>query len=155
MKTVLGALLLLPMILAAAEFPDVELYDLNGKKAGKLSDFKENVVLLNFWASWCVPCRAELPILQKIARGREKEPVKILTINVDDKAPKAEAYIKKYKLDLPVYRVQPETVRQLNVASVPVSFVLNKKGELAGSWSGLHSDFEKKVNALFEELLKK
>ena len=146
---------LLPVVLAAAEFPDVALYDLNGKKAGALSDFRESVVLLNFWASWCVPCRAELPILQKIARAREKDPVRILTINVDDKVPKAEAYIKKYKLDLPVYRVQPETVRRLNVVSVPVSFVLDKKGGLAGSWSGLHSDFEKKVNVLFEELLKK
>jgi thiol-disulfide isomerase/thioredoxin len=155
MKTVLGVFLLLPMILAAAEFPDVALYDMNGKKTATLADFKESVVLLNFWASWCVPCRAELPILQKIAQGRSKDPVKILTINVDDKAAKAEAYIKKYKMDLPVYRVQPETVRRLEIAAVPVSFVINKKGELAGSWAGLHSDFEKKVNTLIEELLKK
>jgi len=151
----LGVLLLFPMFLGAAAFPDVTLYDLNGKKAAALSDFKDSVVLLNFWASWCVPCRAELPILQKIAKAREKDPVRILTINVDDKVSKAEAYVKKYKLDLPVYRIQPETVRQLEIASVPISFVINKKGELAGSWSGLHSDFEKKVSALLEELLKK
>ena len=154
MKTALGALWLLPMVLGAAVFPDLTLYDLKGAKAASLSDFKDNVILLNFWASWCVPCRAELPVLQKIAKQRSKEAVRILTINVDDKTAKAEAFIKKYKLDLPVYRVQPEDVGRLNVASVPANFILNKKGELARSWAGMSSDFEKKVGALLEELSK-
>ena len=155
MKALLTLLLFCPLFAAAGVPPDLALYDLDLHKAATLADLKGSVVVLNFWATWCGPCRVELPLLQKIARARAKENVKILTVNMDDKAAKARTFIERQKLDLPVYRIAPESVRRLELVSIPVTMVFDKKGELVARWTGLNEDFESKVGALIEELLRK
>lgn len=155
MKALPILLLLCPLLAGAGVPPDLTLYDLDYHKAAALSDLKGSVVVVNFWATWCGPCRVELPLLQKIARAHAKEGVKILTVNLDDKAAKARTFIERQKLDLPVYRIAPEEVRRLDLVSIPVSMVFDKKGELIARWTGLDENFESKVSALIEELLRK
>jgi len=152
MKVLFGILLLSASLAAAGAFPEMDFYDLNDQKTATLSDLKGNVVILNFWASWCGPCRMELPILQKIAKARAKENVKIIAVNLDGKSSKAKSFIEKTGLELTVYRVKPEVVRSMGVNAVPVTVVLDKSGRVAVTWAGMSLDMEKDLNALIEDL---
>jgi thiol-disulfide isomerase/thioredoxin len=155
MKALLILLLVFPLLAAAGVPPDLTLFDLDYHKAADLSDFKGSVVIMNFWATWCGPCRVELPLLQKMAQARAGDGVKILTVNLDDKAAKAKSFVERQKLTLPVYRIAPEAIRKLGLVSIPVTMVLNKNGELVAHWTGLDEDFESRVGKLIEDLQKK
>ena len=152
MRVLLGILLFAASLAAGTTLPEISFFDLNDQKVTTLADLKGNVVFLNFWATWCHPCRKELPLLQKIAQAHSGEKVKVITVNLDGKAALVRNFLEKYHLNLPVYRVKPETIRALGLNSVPVNIVLDKNGEVVATWAGMAMDFEKKVNALIEDL---
>jgi thiol-disulfide isomerase/thioredoxin len=136
----------------AGSLPDMTFYDLNQKKVASLNDLKGKVVVLNFWASWCAPCRVELPLLQKVAKAPDNKDVVIIAVNLDDKVSRAQSFIERYKLDLSVCRLNKEDSRKLPVRLLPFNYVLDKKGEIVESWAGLDADFEQKLNTLLLEL---
>jgi thiol-disulfide isomerase/thioredoxin len=142
----------LTLLAAPAAAPEIPLLDLDGRPAGSVADFKGEAVVLNFWATWCKPCQIELPELQKIARERAGQKVRIITVNLDAKGETAKKYIEKKKMDLPAYRVKPEVVRALNLQSVPVTIVFDPKGQVADSWEGLPGDFHRRINSLLDSM---
>jgi len=147
----MNALFLLFALLAApAAAPEIPLLDLDEKPAGSVADFKGQAVILNFWASWCKPCQLELPALQKIAKDRAGQKIKILTVNLDTTGAVARKFIERKKLDLPVYRIKTEVVRALNLQAVPVTIVFSPDGQVAATWAGLPADFERRINALLD-----
>ncbi|MGV2386805.1 MAG UNVERIFIED_CONTAM: TlpA family protein disulfide reductase, partial [Thermobifida fusca] len=88
---------------AGPKAPDFSLRTLDGKRV-KLSDYEGKVVLLSFWATWCAPCKQELPILQRLLDKYEKEGLAVLAVNIDD--PKTVAEVRRFvadrKLRMPV-----------------------------------------------------
>jgi thiol-disulfide isomerase/thioredoxin len=148
----INLVLCLTLLAAPAAALDIPLLDLDGRPAGSVADFKGQAVVLNFWATWCKPCQIELPELQKIARERAGQKVRILTVNLDASAEAAKKYIEKRKINLPAYRVKPEVVRALNLQSVPVTIVFDPKGQVADSWEGLPGDFHRRINALLDSM---
>ena len=81
--------------------PDFTLPDPEGKKIS-LKDFKGKLVFLNFWASWCVPCREEMPAMERLYQQYKTKGFVILAVNVKDSRRDALAFIKELKLTYPI-----------------------------------------------------
>jgi peroxiredoxin len=77
------------------------LRDVNGKPV-KLAGFKGKVLVLNFWATWCVPCRAEIPALVKLQAQYAGNGLQVIGVSVDDPAEKMKPFIDQYKINYPV-----------------------------------------------------
>ena len=86
---------------APAPAPDFELAGLDGKTL-RLAELRGRVVFLNFWATWCPPCREEMPAMQALAGELEKQGLVVLAVNYEESAETAEAYARETGLALPV-----------------------------------------------------
>lgn len=112
--------------------PDFTLQTLEGKEFS-LADLKGKKVMINFWATWCPPCKAETPHLVNYYNEHGKdENFEILSINAmstESKSEKVEEFIKEYKMTFPVL-IDPrgELLNQYEVLNFPTSFFINTKG---------------------------
>ncbi len=111
-----------------------KLVDLEGNKFDFQSN-KDKVVLLNFWATWCPPCIAELPSLVELYRDY-KEKITFAFIAVDEKD-KVAAFLEKKEYQLPVYFEASETPAQLEYKSIPITFIINKNGKIVVAEKGV------------------
>lgn len=111
----------------------------------QLSDHKGKPVLINFFASWCLPCREEMPVLEKIVRRYRSEGVVFLGIAVDDTEEKMKDFIKRYGVTFPVgLDKTAEIQKSYNLYGIPTTYFIDKDGIINYSHSG----------AVTEELLK-
>lgn len=119
--------------LVAVDFPAplISLKDLDGKD-WRLKDNRGNVVILNFWATWCDTCKEEMPSLQHLYDYRKGEPnFRMVTILYNDDPDKAIEYQKKNNFTLPVY-VDPDgaAAAAYGLTGVPETYIVDKKGVL-------------------------
>ena len=101
---------------------------------GKLSfpSLKGEVVIVNFWASWCSPCRRELPRLDALHTELSGRGGRVLAISIDEEPGNAERFARRHHLKLPIYLDGPEGLaRQLDLGSIPFTMVLDRNGEVA------------------------
>ena len=116
---------------------ELKMYDkitfLDGnKKIVKLSDYKGNLVLLNFWASWCAPCKKEMPSLDDLKSNSELDNIKIFPINIGkDSLEKSEKFFRELNIkNLNVYFDNPKTLaKALKLRGVPTTILFNKDGK--------------------------
>ncbi len=115
--------------------PDFTLPDPAGKKIS-LKDFRGKLVFLNFWASWCLPCREEMPAMERLYKEFKDKNFVILAVNVKDKRKDALAFIQELKLTYPVVFDPDGQVGLLYGAwGVPTTYLIGPKGEgLARVW---------------------
>ena len=102
------------------------------KKIIKLSDYKGNLVLLNFWATWCAPCKAEMPSLDSLIVNPELNNIKIFPINIGkDTFKKSEEFFKELEIkNLDIYFDNPKTLAKvLKLRGIPTSILFNKDGK--------------------------
>ena len=98
----------------------------------KLNSFKGNVILLNFWATWCAPCKEEMPSLDLLQKNNELNNLKIFPINIGkDNVNKASSFFNDLKIrNLNLYFDNPETLaKKLSLRGIPTTILLNKKGD--------------------------
>ena len=106
--------------------PDFSLKTLDGKEF-RLSDHRGQVVVLSFWASWCGPCRFELPELSRIKPLYPD--AKFIAVNVDRERAEAERFLKRVQFDLPiVWDNQAMALGEYSVVSMPTMFLIDKNG---------------------------
>lgn len=134
------------------DFPDIELYDLQGNPS-KLSDFRGTVVVLNFWATWCGPCRMELPELEKLYNELGGKGLMVLAVSVDEYRQMVPAFLQRMKLTLPVYFVDPMTERSLGIGTIPFTLVLDKEGKAVRAYPGYSQEGMRDLKKLAAELL--
>jgi thiol-disulfide isomerase/thioredoxin len=98
----------------------------------KLSDLKGKVVLLNFWATWCPPCREEIPSMMKLNSTMAGKPFQMVAVSIDEGGvPAIEAFFKETGFILPVYTDPDGKAASIyGVTGVPETFVIDKKGIL-------------------------
>ena len=108
-------------------FPNIAFTALDGSKQLNLESFRGRPVLVTFWASWCGPCRQELPELQKLAAELADEGFALVTINTDQSAIVGARYLQKYEIDVPVYRMDQKTLLQMGVKSLPTNLLLDRE----------------------------
>jgi peroxiredoxin len=110
--------------------PDFELLDLTGTLV-RLSDLKGSVVVLNFWASWCPPCKAEMPAFQKIHTAFQDQDLYILAINAtaQDNIAAINEFVQKNRLTLPVLLDSDGSVEKAYmVQALPSTFFIDEEG---------------------------
>lgn len=108
--------------------PDFELQDLDGKTVS-LRGLRGRPVLLNFWATWCPPCRAEMPYLQQVFEEWQGKELAVLTIDIGESRSTVNNYLQSYKLSLPVLLDIKKTVaNKYGFRYVPTTFFIDKDG---------------------------
>ncbi len=115
--------------------PEFSLSTPDGKKIS-LKDFRGKIVLLNFWASWCVPCREEMPAMEKLYQEYKQKNFAILAIAVKDRKQDAIDFVKELKISYPVALDPEAQVGSLYGAwGLPATYLIGPNGEgLARGW---------------------
>lgn len=122
-------------------------------KIVSLRNLKGKVVFVNFWASWCPPCRAEMPSIQKLyAEFKTKPDIAFLMVNVDEDFVKANKFMKKKKLDMPIYIPASEIPESLLDGTIPTSLIINKAGKIVTKHTGAADFSSKKVTEFMKKL---
>ncbi|MET0052771.1 MAG: TlpA disulfide reductase family protein [Candidatus Thiodiazotropha sp.] len=110
--------------------PPFHLQDLQGRYQ-HLQDYRGRVVIVNFWASWCGPCREELPSLNRAWAALEPRGVAMLAINLGEEAEAVNAFLADFPIAFPVLLDRRGTFAQRwRVQGLPTTFVLNPRGEI-------------------------
>ncbi|MCR6652788.1 MAG: TlpA family protein disulfide reductase [Cellvibrionaceae bacterium] len=131
--------------------PDFTLTSIDGEKV-KLSDLKGQVVMINFWASWCGPCRQEMPLLNDIYAGYKKAGFVLLSINLDESTDDAKAFLKKTPVNFPVLLDSKGKVADLyKNQAMPSSYFVDRKGNLVH----LHQGYKPGEEAEYKRVIKK
>ncbi len=114
---------------------DFELSDINGKKI-KLSDFKDKVVILNFWATWCPPCRAEIPSFVELYKKYKNEGLSIIGVAIDNET-KVKNFVKEFKINYPVLLADEITIQKYGgIRGIPTTFIIDKNGNIIKNYIG-------------------
>lgn len=101
-----------------------------------LADYRGRVVYLDFWASWCPPCRASFPFMAELA-NRHDEQLAIVAINVDERRQDADAFLQQFSTPFDiVYDPQGALAAHWQLPGMPSSFLLDRQGQLIGSHIG-------------------
>ena len=128
------------------------LEDMNGNSI-QLADYSNQTIFLCFWATWCPPCRAEMPSVQKLYE-KYGDKVKIFLITSEERT-KVEAYLKENEYDLPVYFQRSGSSGNLDVSSLPTSFLISATGQIlihkkgAANWNS--REFRKKLDGILNQ----
>jgi peroxiredoxin len=108
--------------------PGFQLADINGKTVS-LDDFQGKLVFLNFWATWCGPCRSEMPYIQDLYEEQPETGVTILAINVGEDLAEVEEFLKERNLTFPVLLDISGTVaKKYNIRAIPASYFIDGDG---------------------------
>lgn len=130
---------------------DFTIKDLDGKPV-KLSSYKGKVVLLNFWATWCGPCKAEIPGFVELQEKYKKDLI-VVGYSVDDTADKARAFATEYRINYPILLGEGrEDVQDAYgpIWGIPASFLISRDGKVCKRHMGIapKAVFEKEIQAL-------
>jgi cytochrome c biogenesis protein CcmG, thiol:disulfide interchange protein DsbE len=133
--------------------PGITLTDLKGKTVS-LSDFSGQVILVNNWATWCPPCKAEMPALQAYYSKHARDGFIILGIESGESAEEVGKFVKAYKLTFPILLDPGGTALDIfNNYNLPSSYVIDRNGIIRLKWTGPISQamLEKYVTPLLEK----
>lgn len=155
--SVLGTILaLMPALPSRAEpagkaAPDWQLSDVNGKPL-KLADFKGKVVVLDFWATWCPPCRAEIPGLVALQKKYADQGLSVIGVSVDEQGPKVvKPFIERFAINYPVVMGNEKVLTDYGgITAIPTTFVIDRQGNVVATHQGYtdQATFESEVRPL-------
>lgn len=140
-------------VFAAEAAPDFTLKSSTGENI-RLAEQRGQVVMLNFWASWCGPCREEMPLLDKLSAKYGKMGVVLLGINTDQDIAEAKKVLEKVKVTYPILFDPDSKLSTLyNVDSMPFSVFIDKKGQIRHIHKGYVLGDEEKYVKQIKELI--
>ena len=128
---------------------DFTLKTLDGKKEVSLRDLKGKAVVLNFWATWCAPCREEMPLFERTWREVDQKDLVFIGVDVMDDSESALKFIKTLDLSyMNLFDPSGEIANKYGVIGLPVTLFINKEGNIShkkiGSFSGVQGEEELK-----------
>jgi peroxiredoxin len=119
---------------SGAEAPDFELV-LDDGQSIRLSDLRGNPVMINFWATWCPPCRAEMPDI--VAAAGEEEDLIVIAANVQETVEAIRPFAEAYAMQMPVAVDEEGSLSNLfQVRGMPTSIFIDRDGKIASKWEG-------------------
>jgi len=133
--------------------PPVTLRDLAGRSV-QLDDFRGRVVVLNVWATWCQPCREELPAMEALARELAPRGLTILAVNHQEPEARVAAFAREYRLTLPIL-LDPDgqVVARYRAVGLPATYFVDRIGRLVGSVLGIRAWHAPPARAYLDRLL--
>lgn len=119
--------------------------------------YKSKVVFINLWATWCGPCKAEMPGIQSLSEKLRNEPIEFVMISIDKAAalPKVNNYLTANQYTFPVFMPSGSLPAQLQVPSIPTTFIISKDGKILIKEVGTRNYDTKKVADFLIEQTKK
>lgn len=141
---------------AGSDFPNAKISSLSGKSSLEISKLKGKVVVVDFWASWCEPCKVELPALNAIYKKYKSQGLVVIGVNVDATPEEAKAFLKEHPVSFPIaYDGAKKTlVEQLQIDKMPTSFILDRNGKVVVRHEAFRHGDEKKIEQEIVKLLK-
>ena len=136
--------------------PNFTFPDLNGQQVS-LSEHRGKVVLVNIWATWCPPCRQEMPSMQKLYERFKGENLEILAVSIDSTGREAVApFVRTMNLTFPIMLDPKEVIRPLyGITGVPESFIIDKEGIVVQKIIGPIDWATPKAFQFFDDLINK
>jgi thiol-disulfide isomerase/thioredoxin len=128
--------------------------DMSGKNV-RLSDFKGKVILLDFWATWCIPCKVEIPWFVEFEKKYASQGLQVIGVSVDDTVDKLQPYVAQFKMNYPVLLgLGHDDVQDAYgpMWGIPVTAVISRDGKICAKHTGMASKpvFENQIKALLE-----
>ena len=108
---------------------------------------------MTFWASWCGPCRQELPELEKLSAELADAGLALVAINVDQSAVVGVRFLKKYNIDVPTYRIDKKTEMMLGIQSLPTNMLLDPDGRPVMLLRGYSPEVPDEIRRLVAEMV--
>lgn len=134
--------------------PEINLTALDGTKIS-LASLRGKVVVVDFWASWCAPCKEEMPVLESLHKRFASKGLVIIGVSVDNERENAEEFIKGVKVTFPiVHDANKKVAGSFKPPKMPTSFVIDKTGKVRFVHAGFHKDDAKKLEQEISALLK-
>ncbi len=133
--------------------PELALNDLHGTKID-IADYRQQIVLVNNWATWCPPCKLEMPTLQKYFKEHAGQGFMLVGIEAGDAAEEVAGFVDQFKLTFPVLLDPNEkSLILFHNDSLPSSYVIDHDGKVVLAWTGpiSHAMLEKYVTPLLEK----
>jgi thiol-disulfide isomerase/thioredoxin len=137
----------------AEVFPNLDLITLDGSGTVDLESFRGRPVLISIWASWCGPCRIELPELQQLYTELAGEGFVLLTINVDTSSRQALRFLDQIGIKVPVYRLFSNQLRELGVNGLPTNILLDQEGRAVRIYEGYSPVLSQEIRRLVLEMV--
>lgn len=134
--------------------PDFTLKSNSGENL-KLSEFRGDVVLINFWASWCGPCRQEMPLLDDLYQRYNPIGFTILGVNVEENPDQAMQLLKEVPVSFPVlFDTQNSVSRLYNLVGMPSTMIVDRDGNIRYQHFSYLPGYEKKYEEQIKELIR-
>jgi len=136
-------------------FPDIPFVDQDGREL-KLSDFSGSVVLLNFWATWCPPCRAEMPSMGELSKKLENHDFAMIPINAQETSELVEAFLEEFEIDFPVYYdFYGRAASRVGILALPTSVLIDRDGSAIAAVRGAFEWDNKDLVAMMKKWTEK
>lgn len=120
---------------ATHTLPSFTMLDATGNKLD-LQQFKGKKVFVNLWATWCPPCRAEMPSIDKLYQAADKAGVQFVMLSLDNDFETAKKYVQKAGFSLPVFYPAGDIPELFTVNGIPTTFIFNEQGQLIAQHEG-------------------
>ncbi len=112
------------------EAPDFTLKDLNGKKV-QLRDFRRKVIFLNFFATWCVPCRLEMPAMERLSKAYKDKGLVVLAVDIKESAKTVRTFLQELKVSFPALLDADGSVAfTYGIRPLPATYLIGRNGKI-------------------------
>ncbi len=133
--------------------PEFSLMDSSGKTV-TLSQYKGKVLLLDFWATWCPPCRASIPALKELNKEYEGKEFDIVGMNLDEDPSVVTPFMEQIGINYKILLAgHSDVAERYGVQGIPAFFLLNQKGEVVKKWTGFAPSYAKEWRQAIDQLL--
>ncbi|MCI4625793.1 MAG: TlpA family protein disulfide reductase [Candidatus Magnetoovum sp. WYHC-5] len=145
----------LDLLKAGDKAPEFALKDVNGGVVS-LSDFKDRVVLLEFWSMWCMGCRASIPFLNTMRYTFKESELTVIALNVDAKDfnSQVKSYVKQNSMTYPIVLSVESLNESYGISVLPTMYLLDKKHNIAQKYLGFYPQLYELMPQKIKELLK-
>ena len=127
--------------------PDFTFKTLDGREF-RLSELHGKVVLVNFWATWCPPCKEEMPIFEREYKWCKDKGFEILAVNMDSSESNLQKFLKENNYSFPIVRPSEDLQKELKLMGFPTSYLLDKEGKIYRIRLGVYRELEEDLKKL-------
>ena len=118
--------------------PQFHLNRVDNTGSVRLSDYRGKVIYLDFWASWCTPCRKSLPLLNELRNELHGKGFEVLAINLDESKEEALAFLEEIPVDYPTLYDDADTAAAYELRGMPTAYLIDTEGKLHSQHVGFH-----------------